>query len=45
MNDAKLGISDDAQNARVMTGIREGYYSDGEIKEWIENGRIKKFER
>jgi hypothetical protein len=28
-----------------MIGIRENYYSKNEIKEWIMNGKIKKFER
>jgi hypothetical protein len=28
-----------------MIGIRENYYSQNEIKEWIMNGKIKKFER
>ena len=26
--------------AKAMVGIREGYYSDEEIKEWIKNGKI-----
>jgi len=29
----------------VLQGVRESYYSDKEIKEWIKNGKIRKFER
>ena len=28
-----------------MLGIREGFYEDKEIKEWIKNGKIRKFKR
>lgn len=45
MNNKKLGVKDDPVNARVMLGIREGYYSDNEIKEWLENGKIREFKR
>jgi len=45
MNNQKLGVKDNPENAKVMLGIRENYYSDEEIKEWIKNGRIKKFKR
>ena len=45
LNDSKLGISDEPDNARVMIGIRERYYSDSEIKEWIHHGKIKPFKR
>ncbi|MFH1306553.1 MAG: type II toxin-antitoxin system death-on-curing family toxin [Candidatus Micrarchaeota archaeon] len=44
-NAAKFGIKNEPEYARVMIGIREGFYSDDEIKEWIENGKIRKFER
>ena len=44
-NRTRLGIEDKPENARVMLGIRENYYSDGEIKEWIKNGKIREFER
>lgn len=44
-HNAKVKISDDPLNARVLLGIREGYYSHDEIREWIENGSIRKFER
>lgn len=44
-NGKKFKIKDDPDNARVLTGIREEFYSIDEIKEWINNGKIRKFER
>lgn len=44
-NKAKFKIKDDPSQSRVMTGIREGYYGDEEIKEWIQNGTIREFKR
>jgi prophage maintenance system killer protein len=44
-NHSKFGIKDDPSNARVMTGVRENYYTDDELKEWINNGKIKEFKR
>ena len=44
-NKVKFGIKDDPKQAKVMIGIREGFYTDNEIKEWIKNGKIKEFER
>ena len=44
-NGAAFGIKDDPSYARAMLGIREDYYTDKEIKEWIKNGEIKAFER
>jgi len=44
-NQGKFNITDTINNVKVMIGIREGYYSQKEIKEWIMNGKIKKFER
>ncbi|MEA3343915.1 MAG: Fic family protein [archaeon] len=32
-NKAKFRIKDDAINSKIMIGIREGYYTDSEIKE------------
>jgi len=40
-----LNIVDDPEHARTMLGIREGYYSDEEIKGWIKNGKIREFKR
>ncbi len=45
INNAKTRISDDPINSRIMLGIREGYYSHEEIKEWTKNGKIKEFKR
>ncbi|MBU2101078.1 type II toxin-antitoxin system death-on-curing family toxin [Candidatus Micrarchaeota archaeon] len=45
MNNRKLGIKDNPENAKVLLGIREGYYSDEEIKEWLKNGKTKEFKR
>ena len=44
-NEGKFNIKDTINNVKVMIGIRENYYSQNEIKEWIMNGKIKKFER
>ena len=44
-NEGKFNIPDTIDNVKVMIGIRENYYSQNEIKEWIMNGKIKKFER
>lgn len=30
---------------RALQGIREGYYTNEEIKEWIKKGEIRKFIR
>ncbi len=44
-NNAKSYIEDSPDNARIMTGIREHYYSDQEIKGWLRHGKIKAFQR
>ena len=44
-NEGKFNIPDSTNNVKVMIGIRENYYSLNEIKEWIKNGKIKKFRR
>jgi|SRR3989344_2067522 len=45
INKENFGIKDDPSQSRIMLGIREGFYSDKEIKEWIKNGKIRKFKR
>ena len=45
MNNQRIGIQDDPENAKALLGIRENYYSDEEIKEWIKNGKIREFKR
>jgi len=44
-NNSKFDIKDDPSYARVMQGVREDYYSDEELKEWIKNGKIREFKR
>ncbi|HIH19805.1 TPA: type II toxin-antitoxin system death-on-curing family toxin [Candidatus Micrarchaeota archaeon] len=44
-NGVSFNVKDDPSQARVMTGIREGYYSNEEIKEWIQHGKIREFKR
>lgn len=44
-NGHKIGISDDAASAKVMQGVRENYYTDQEITEWIHHGKIRQFKR
>lgn len=44
-NDAEFGIKDDPEQARVLLGIREGFYTHEEIKEWIKHGKIRPFKR
>ena len=44
-NNLKFGIRDHPSQAKIMTGIREGFYTDIEIKEWIKNGKIREFKR
>ena len=44
-NNETFKIKDDPQYARIMIGIRESYYQDKEIKQWIKDGKIKEFKR
>lgn len=45
LNAAKFCIKEDPENAKVMTGIREGFYTYEEIKGWLKDGKIRRFER
>ena len=45
MNNKRLGVKDSEKNAKVLLGIREYFYSDEEIKEWLKNGKIRQFKR
>ncbi|MBI4931288.1 MAG: type II toxin-antitoxin system death-on-curing family toxin [Bacteroidetes bacterium] len=45
LNNAIFNIKDEPEYAKIMTGIRENYYSDEEIKNWIQNGQIREFKR
>ncbi len=42
VNGEELNIS---REINVLQGIREGYYTDGEIKNWLKGGEIRAFER
>ena len=44
-NKHKFGIKDEPSHAKTFQGIREDYYTDQEIKEWIKYGKIKEFKR
>ncbi len=44
-NGGNFAIHDNPEQARVMLGIRETYYTDAEIKGWIKNGEIRQFKR
>jgi len=44
-NCSKFGVKDEPGYAKVMLGVREDYYSDDEIKEWIKHGNIREFKR
>lgn len=44
-NNVKLNVGDDPKQARAMIGIRENYYKDSEIREWLKNGKIREFKR
>ena len=44
-NNIEFNIADNPGYARIMTGIREHYYTDDEIKNWISNGQIREFKR
>ena len=44
-NNKETKIKNDPEFARVLTGIREGFYTREEVSEWIENGKVRKFER
>lgn len=45
LNKAEFNIKDEPEYAKIMTGIRENYYSDDEIKNWIKDGQIREFKR
>ena len=44
-NHSMFNIKDDPRYARVMVGIRERFYKDEEIKNWIMKGDIHEFIR
>lgn len=44
-NGKEFKIADAPEYAKIMTGIRENYYTDEEIKNWIQHGKIREFKR
>jgi len=44
-NRKRFRIPDKEKNVKIMIGIRENYYTQKEIKEWIKYGKIKTFKR
>ena len=44
-NQKAFNIEDNPTQARAMQGIRENYYTNDEIKEWIKHGKIREFKR
>ena len=44
-NGGKFAIRDDPKNARVLQGVRKGFYTQEELKEWIKHGKIREFKR
>jgi len=44
-NNGRFAIKDEPSYAKAMLGIREGYYSDNEMAEWIKDGKIREFKR
>lgn len=44
-NGAKTKIKNEPSFAKILTGIREGFYIKEEIINWLKNGKIRKFER
>lgn len=44
-NKAEPMIKNEAKYAKVLTGIREGFYSRIQIKNWLKNGQIQEFSR
>lgn len=44
-NSLKLNVEDSEKQVRVLQGIRENYYTDEEVKEWLKKGKIREFVR
>lgn len=45
INKQKVHIKNTPYNSKTVLGIRERFYSDEEIKNWLEHGKIKMFKR
>lgn len=44
-NKSKLGIKEDPSCAKIMAAIRHDYYTDEELKWWLQHGQIRAFNR
>ena len=44
-NKATTKLKNEKRHAKALTGIREGYYKDDEIKNWLKEGEIREFKR
>ena len=44
-NKKEAKFQNSEKEAKVFKGIREGYYSDQEITDWIKDGEIREFKR
>ncbi len=44
-NNAESMIKNEAKYAKVLAGIREGFYIRLQIKDWLKNGQIQEFSR
>ncbi len=44
-NNTPCRLQNNPEHARVLLGIREGFYTHQEIKEWIQHGKIRPFKR
>lgn len=42
MNDETPSVKNDA---KILQGVRESYYSDSEIKQWLKGGDMREFKR
>lgn len=44
-NKGKLGVKEDPSCAKIMAAIRHDYYTDEELKGWLQHGQIRAFNR
>jgi prophage maintenance system killer protein len=45
INHHNIYIPNNPTNSRTLIGIREEYYKDNELKNWLKNGKIREFKR
>ena len=44
-NNGTFAIQDDENNARVLQGVREGFYTSEDLVGWFKTGKIHEFKR